>query len=87
MAIARSKITAQGQISVPAKIRRRLGVGPGSLLEWEEKGRDIVVRRSGRFTLEDTHAALFPDGPPQPRALADLKGGIRKDLVKRHAGR
>ena len=36
MAVARSKITSQGQISVPAEIRRRLGVGPGSMLEWVE---------------------------------------------------
>ena len=38
MAIAHSKLTAQGQISVPAKVRRKLGVGPGSVLEWDEDG-------------------------------------------------
>ena len=31
MTIARSKLTAQGQISVPAEVRRRLGVVPGSV--------------------------------------------------------
>jgi antitoxin PrlF len=44
MAIARSKVTAQGQISVPAEVRRKLGVGPGSVLEWDEQGAEIVVR-------------------------------------------
>ncbi len=43
MAIARSKLTAQSQISVPADVRRKLGVGPGSVLEWEEDGNQIVV--------------------------------------------
>src|SRR5580692_5638103 len=38
MAIARSKVTAQGQISVPMDVRRKLGVGPGSVLEWDEDG-------------------------------------------------
>ena len=28
MALARSKLTSQGQISIPAEVRRRLGVGP-----------------------------------------------------------
>jgi bifunctional DNA-binding transcriptional regulator/antitoxin component of YhaV-PrlF toxin-antitoxin module len=28
----------QGQISVPVEIRRKLGVGPGSVLEWEQDG-------------------------------------------------
>src|SRR5690349_5426920 len=37
MALAYSKITAQGQISVPAEVRRKLGLGPGSVLEWEEE--------------------------------------------------
>src|ERR1035441_9357945 len=30
MAIAHSKLTAQGQISVPVDVRRKLGIGPGS---------------------------------------------------------
>ena len=59
MAIARSKLTAQGQISVPADVRRKLGVGPGSVLEWEEDGNRIVVRRAGRFNSEDIHRMLF----------------------------
>ncbi|MFO0216018.1 MAG: AbrB/MazE/SpoVT family DNA-binding domain-containing protein, partial [Burkholderiales bacterium] len=29
MAIAQSKITTQGQISIPAEVRKKLGVGPG----------------------------------------------------------
>jgi AbrB family looped-hinge helix DNA binding protein len=38
MAIAHSRLTAQGQISVPAPVRRKLGVGPGSTLESLEEG-------------------------------------------------
>jgi len=63
MTLARSKITAQGQISVPAEVRRKLGIGPGSVLEWNEEGEKIVVRRSARYNWEDVHRALFPDGP------------------------
>jgi AbrB family looped-hinge helix DNA binding protein len=44
MTIAKSKLTAQGQISVPAEIRQRLGVGPGSVLEWDEQDDQVVVR-------------------------------------------
>jgi AbrB family looped-hinge helix DNA binding protein len=85
MALAHSRLTAQGQISVPADIRKRLGVGPGSLLEWDEEDDKIVVRRSGRFSSEDLHRAVFPDGPPAKRTLAELKEGIRKHIRKRHA--
>jgi len=56
MTLARSKITAQGQISVPAEVRRKLGIGPASVLEWNEEGEKIVVRRSARYNWEDLSA-------------------------------
>jgi AbrB family looped-hinge helix DNA binding protein len=57
MALAQSKVTAQGQISVPVEVRRKLGIGPGSALEWEEEGDAIVVRKAGRYTSEDIHSS------------------------------
>jgi AbrB family looped-hinge helix DNA binding protein len=88
MPLARSKLTAQGQISVPADIRRKLGIGPGSVLEWDENsGGDVVVRRAGRFTSQEIHEALFPDGPPAARSIEDLKEGLRRHVRERHARR
>lgn len=87
MALARSKLTAQGQISVPAEIRRRLGLRPGSVLEWDQDGEQIVVRRSAQFTSEDIHRAVFPKGQPRRRTLQQLKAGVRKHVRTRHAGR
>lgn len=84
MAIAYSKLTAQGQISIPSEVRRRLGVGPGSILEWEEEGERIVVRRAGRYTSEDIHRALFEEAP-EPRSLEDLKNGPGRYVKSRHA--
>jgi len=86
MAIAQSKLTAQGQISVPAEIRRRLGVGPGSILEWVEDGDQVVVRRAGRYSSADIRKAIFPT-PPRLRSLEELKEGIREYVRKRHARR
>jgi len=87
MAIAKSKLTAQGQISVPSEVRKKLGVGPGSVLEWEERNDEVVVRRAGRYSSADIHSALFQRGAPQPRSTDELKEGIRKYMYKRHAGR
>ncbi len=87
MIIARSKVTSQGQISVPADVRRRLGITPGSVLEWEEDGDKIVVRRAGKYTFEDMRKALFPGGPPRRRSLEELKEGIADYIRERHARR
>ena len=86
MPIAHSKLTAQGQRSVPVEVRRRLGVGPGSVLAWDEDDGRIVVRRVGRYTSEDVHKALFPE-PPKPRMLEEMKEGIRQYMKGRYARR
>ena len=85
MAIALSKVTSQGQISVPVDVRRRLGIGPGSVLEWHEEGGRVVVRRAGRFSSEDIHQALFGARQPAARSADELKEGIRRYARKRYA--
>jgi AbrB family looped-hinge helix DNA binding protein len=87
MTIAQSKITAQGQISVPAEVRKKLGVGPGSILEWSESNDQVVVRRAGRHNSMDIHAVLFADGKPEKVTNASVKEGIRDHLRKKHARR
>ena len=84
MALAHSRLTAQGQISVPAEVRKRLGGGPGAVLEWDEENGQVVVRRAGRYSSEDIHRALFRK-PPQAKSLDDLKEGIRRHIKSRHA--
>lgn len=86
MALAHSKLTAQGQVSVPAKVRQRLGVGPGSVLEWNEEGDHVVVRKAGRYSSQDIHRAVFPK-PPAPQGLDQFKAGIRRYMKTRHASR
>jgi AbrB family looped-hinge helix DNA binding protein len=87
MPLAQSKVTAQGQTSVPAEVRRRLGVGPGSVLEWDEEDEKVVVRKAGRYSSEDIHRALFPRGTPARRTMAELKQGIRRYIRKKHVRR
>jgi AbrB family looped-hinge helix DNA binding protein len=84
MAIAQSKVTAQGQISVPVEVRKKLGVGPGSVLEWDEQGDQVVVRRAGRYSSEQIHQAIFPEKEVRQKSV-DVKVGIRKYIRKRHA--
>jgi AbrB family looped-hinge helix DNA binding protein len=87
MTLAQSKVTAQGQISVPSEIRRKLGIGPGSVLEWDEEGDRIIVRRSARFSSQDIHRALFPGREPKSRTPEEMKEGIRRRARERYARR
>lgn len=87
MTLAHSKVTAQGQISVPAEVRRKLGIGPGSVLEWDEAGEQVVVRKAGRYSSEDVHHAVFAKKASVARSLGEMKDGIRRHMRKRHARR
>jgi AbrB family looped-hinge helix DNA binding protein len=85
MATPHSKVTARGQISIPSKIRRKLGIGPGSVLEWDEEGDRVFVRRAGSFSSEDIHRALFTSAKPKTKGTAALKDGRRKYARNRYA--
>jgi len=87
VALAQSKVTAQGQISVPAEVRRKLGIGPGSVLEWEEEGDAVIVRKAGRYSSEDIHRAIFPKGTPVTKKIEDFDKGVRRYMKNKHARR
>lgn len=67
------------------EVRRKLGAGPGSVLEWDEDGNNIVVRRAGTFTSEDIHRKLFGRRSPKKRTIEEMKEGIQEYIRNRHA--
>lgn len=85
MSTIQSKVTAQGQISVPAEVRRQLGVGPGSVLLWEWRDGEFVVRRAGKCSSADIHAALFGTTTTGMRKATDVKAGVRTYIRRKHA--
>ena len=84
-----TKLTSQGQVSVPAAVRSFLHLMPGSVLVWSQDGDRIVVERAKRHSTAEVHQALFADPPPAgvpAKSLAELKQGIRQRMQRRHAG-
>jgi hypothetical protein len=59
-----------------------LEIGPGSVLEWIEKGGEVVVRKAAPYTFAHIHNALFGS---ELTPNADAKDGIRKYIRRRHA--
>ena len=85
-----TKLTSQGQVSVPAPVRNCLHLIPGSVLEWTREGDRIVVERAKRHSTTEVHHALFSEGPPSmgpAKTLAELKQGISQHMRRRRAGR
>jgi len=90
-----TKLTSQGQVSVPSAIRSLLGLTPGAMLEWTQVGDQIVVTRAIRHSTSEVHQALFPQSPDDShvsasaaapaKTLAEMKAGIRQHMQRRHA--
>ena len=87
MALAHSKVTAQGQISVPMEVRRKLGIGPGSVLEWDEEGNTVVVTQ-GRPVYVGRHSSSnIPKATPASREVKEFDKGVRRYMKKKDARR
>ncbi|MEI6452918.1 MAG: AbrB/MazE/SpoVT family DNA-binding domain-containing protein [Actinomycetes bacterium] len=87
MKIATSRITQQGQISVPLEVRKRLGLVPGAVIEWDAEGETIRVRRAGKYTSEEIHRAAFGDKKPKALSVEDMDAAIASHLVAKYARR
>ena len=86
---AHTKITSQGQVSVPAAVRNFLHLTPGSVLVWTQDGDRVVVERATRHNTAEVHQALFGEQAPArmpAKSLDELKQGIRQRMRRRHAG-
>ena len=81
-----TKLTSQGQVSVPAAVRSFLNLKPGSTLVWSQDGDRIVVERATRHTTAEVHQALFASGPPagvSAKSLTELKQGLKQSIRQR----
>ncbi len=69
----------QSQVSVPASVRRRLGLGPGSTMIWEDSGEHVIVRRARRATRPPRSTRpLFPDKARRARASSRSRPAFRR---------
>ncbi len=86
MSIARSRITAQGQVTIPVAVMRQFGFAPGEVVEWNTLDGHLVVEKAGQFSLEDVQVALqIPVG--LRRTDEQIREGIKAKVRSKHAGR
>ena len=72
---------------MPLEVRRKLGLVPGSLLEWHEDGDRIILRRADQYSSAEIHRILFPEGPPKHATIEEMDEGIAEYIREKHARR
>jgi AbrB family looped-hinge helix DNA binding protein len=66
----RTKVTKRGQVSVPADVRKKLGIGQETILEWEVEGNSARV-------------IPIPTDPVKAFRGTGKKGAVRRLLTER----
>ncbi len=66
------RVTTKGQVTIPKEIRNRLGIGPGSEVEFVEQGNVMLLRR--RRIKSSTTASDFDDWARSVAGTIDTGG-------------
>lgn len=83
------RVTEKGQVTIPKPIRDRLGIGPGSEVEFVERDSEVVLEKRDRpggwdgKTFEewaDSVAGMFDTEGMDGKAYVDWLRGPREDL-------
>ena len=86
MSTKQSKLTSQGQVSVPAAVRQFLSLSPGATILWVQEGERMWVERAATHTTAEVHQALLGNSaPPKTTDTPDSKQAIRSFMQKKHA--
>lgn len=76
MSRPRGKVTDRGQVTIPRRIRERLGIRPGEYLEFEEAegGRLMARKVADRDPVDEAFGVLQLDGSAD-ELIEGLRGG------------
>ena len=80
-----SRVTAQNQISIPAAVRRKFRIVPGTELVWEDRGEELVVRPK-RYTLEEIRA-VCAERPVSRLTLRQMRAARDRAVVRKYGRR
>ena len=80
-----SNVDSRGRICIPAPVRRKLGIGPGSVLKWEERDGLYLVRKAGKHSSKDIHTALFVKAGATGKHPIDTRQAVADAVRKRQA--
>jgi antitoxin PrlF len=86
--MATVSVTSKGQVTIPKRVRRALGITPGSKVEFDlDRGgaRLKLVKKQVPSRIEEGPAILNYAGPRIP--IAQMHGGIAMKKVMKRARR
>lgn len=86
--MATVSVTSKGQVTIPKRVRRALGITPGSKVEFDVDGggaRLKLVKKHAPSRVEEGPAILNYRGPRVP--IAQMHGGVAMKKATKRARR
>ena len=81
MAALEGRITQKGQVTIPVKIRKEMGLKPGDVVQFEARdGQWVVAPRRSRLT--DIYGAVTPRSRPENWRVIreEVEAAIARDV-------
>jgi AbrB family looped-hinge helix DNA binding protein len=76
-------VSGRGQITLPAKVRKRLGLASGGMLVLEERNGEIVLRPAAVMEIETFSDSEIAAWDKEDRLIDPERAAIRKRLGRR----
>lgn len=70
----RAKVAGRGQVTIPKALRDRLGIRPGTVLEFTEEDGKLVVRKVESLDPVDEAYGRFGRGRCTDEIIKELRG-------------
>ncbi len=67
------KITSKGQITIPAEIRKTLGISRGDRIIFEQKGDDIIIKKAEEKSLVSLLESTSPLSEKATKSMKKIK--------------
>lgn len=85
MRVTALTISKKGQITLPAEVRRRLGLEPRSRVELEVRGDEVVLRRLGTVAeLHGIFAQYAIPGTAKEQELESMEKAVGEEAAHAH---
>lgn len=72
-------VTSKGQIVVPARIRRKFGIKPGTHIRFIERGQEILFQPVTREFIRSLQGSLRGEGPVTTELLRERAADRKRE--------
>lgn len=73
--LSETRVSSKYQTVVPSKVRKEHSIEPGDVLQWEDKGKAILVRVRKKVVLDDIKGIISVGGDAVESKKRVQRGG------------